>query len=545
VWDTVRLAGSLPGDAVTMAYNPRYLVPFLASIPLFVAGCQGAAPPPPDEEGSHDENVAETTFGPGAVDESCEEEDGYCVLPAVAAPPSTTRVALMFDLAAGAPEGTLFVEARTVADDGSVSDWVETASLFEEEGMFVRRADFDAPAAKVQVRLPAELAPFVENLTVSAVAVDEKAPVAEAKVQGGLPDYLVGSVRSRAQWGAKPTKCNDLDGKKTRLAVHHTVTPRSASGGYDARIRQIQTFHMDGNGWCDVGYHFLVTEEGTVYEARPLRFIGAHVFQNNSGNAGMSFVGCFHTSGCAGFGSTTPPQAAIDGAAKVLGLIAKNQGITVSTSTLRGHRDHSGQSTTCPGDNLHAKLSEVREIATAVATGKSTCKSKFTDICGSPHEDDILWFVNQGYSSGCGATTFCPDQLVSREQMAAFLAAALKLPAGPDAFTDDEASPFEAQINSIAAAGITSGCDAVKKLFCPAGEVTRGQMAAFLTKAFALPAGPNAFTDDDGSSFEAQINSLAAAGITSGCSASGTEFCPDKFVTRAQMATFLRRALTP
>ncbi|MBK8258706.1 MAG: N-acetylmuramoyl-L-alanine amidase [Polyangiaceae bacterium] len=509
-----------------------------------VAACQ-ATSPPANEDGAHDDGVIEASFGPGDLDKDCEEDAGYCVLPAVNAPPDATRVALMFDLTGGDSTTLPMVDARAIDDAGGASAWVETMSLFAEEGLFVLAADLNTKAAQVQVRVPAELAPFIENLTVSAVRVEDKTTVSEPKVVGGLPDYLVGVVRSRAQWGAKPTKCTDLDEKKTRLAVHHTVTPRSASGGYDARIRQIQAFHMDGNGWCDVGYHFLVTEDGTVYEARPMRFLGAHVYQNNTGNVGMSFVGCFHTSGCAGLGSTTPPQAAIEAASKVLGLVAKNQNVTISTSTLKGHRDHSGQSTTCPGDNLHSKLPTIRDLASAAASGKAQCKSKFTDICGSPHEDDIVWFTSEGFSSGCAADKFCPDQVVSREQMAAFLTKALNLPSGPDVFTDDETSPFEAAINSIAAAGVTSGCDSAKKLFCPKGEVTRGQMAAFLAKGFNLPTGPNAFSDDDGSPFEPSINAIAAAGITSGCSASGLEFCPDKFVTRAQMATFLRRALSP
>ncbi len=525
-----------------------YFFSLLLASSIFAGACSTGTPesvPNEEEEESaaHDENVVERSFGPSGLDENCEEDGGYCVLPAMQAPDSASRVALLFDLAAGAPSGKFVIEARAIGEDGTESDWVETSSLFEEEGMFVRRADFESVAVKVQVRIPLELSSFIDNLTVSAVKLDEKAPVAQANVQGSLPSYLVGVVRARGEWGAKPTKCTDLDSKKTKLAVHHTVTPRSASGGYDARIRQIQSFHMEGNGWCDVGYHFLVTENGTVYEARPMRFIGAHAFTQNVGNAGMSFVGCFHTSGCAGFGSTTPPQAAIDAAAKVLGLVAKDQGITVSKTSLKGHRDHPNQSTTCPGDFLYAKLDEIRTLATAAATGTPTCKSNFKDICGSPHEDDILWLVQQGFSSGCASDKFCPENEVTREQMAAFLTAALKLPAGPDVFVDDEQSPFENAINSLAKAGVTSGCDAQKKLFCPADSVTRGQMAAFFTTGFKLAPGPNAFTDDNGSPFEAAINSIAAAGITSGCSSSGTEFCPNKMVTRAQMATFLHRAM--
>ncbi len=69
-------------------------------------------------------------------------------------------------------------------------------------------------------------------------------------------------------------------------------------------------------------------------------------------------------------------------------------------------------------------------------------------------------------------------------------------------------------------------------------------MAVFLTKAFQLPASSlNAFQDDDGEAFEASINTVAAAGITAGCNVEGTNFCPQSKVTRAQMAAFLRRAI--
>ena len=74
-------------------------------------------------------------------------------------------------------------------------------------------------------------------------------------------------------------------------------------------------------------------------------------------------------------------------------------------------------------------------------------------------------------------------------------------------------------------------------------------MATFLTRALDLPAAsePAGFTDVDPASVHApNIDALAAAGITRGCAASTPEapaFCPDDPVTRAQMATFLTRAL--
>jgi hypothetical protein len=68
--------------------------------------------------------------------------------------------------------------------------------------------------------------------------------------------------------------------------------------------------------------------------------------------------------------------------------------------------------------------------------------------------------------------------------MASFLARALGLPAAThDYFPDDAGSVHEADINRVAAAGITNGCGA--GLYCGAGVVTREQMAAFLYRALA------------------------------------------------------------
>lgn len=109
-------------------------------------------------------------------------------------------------------------------------------------------------------------------------------------------------------------------------------------------------------------------------------------------------------------------------------------------------------------------------------------------------------------------------------------------------FWDDDHNIHEAQIEAIAAAGITFGCGS--DLYCPDQAVTRGQMAAFLRRGFNLPvSGVDYFADDDDSEFERDINSLAAAGITVGCNQAGDRFCPNDPVKRDQMASFLARAL--
>ena len=174
----------------------------------------------------------------------------------------------------------------------------------------------------------------------------------------------------------------------------------------------------------------------------------------------------------------------------------------------------------------------------------------FVDDDGSVHEAGINKIAAAGITVGCNppdSDRYCPAGSVTRAQMASFLARALDLPdADTDYFVDDDGSVHEAGINKIAAAGITVGCNPPDSdRYCPAGSVTRAQMASFLARALDLPdADTDYFVDDDGSVHEAGINKIAAAGITVGCNPPDSDrYCPAGSVTRAQMASFLARAL--
>ncbi len=164
----------------------------------------------------------------------------------------------------------------------------------------------------------------------------------------------------------------------------------------------------------------------------------------------------------------------------------------------------------------------------------------FTDIEGSTFKNDIIWLYQSGYTSGCAPTLFCPDGPLTRGQMAAFLVRVLDLPAtSTDYFTDDNGTTFENDINRLAAAGITKGCGPTT--YCPDGFVLRDQMASFLARAFSLPSTTtDFFTDDNGNTHEQMINRIAAAGITKGCTP--TTYCPSAQVTRGQIAAFIHRA---
>jgi hypothetical protein len=106
---------------------------------------------------------------------------------------------------------------------------------------------------------------------------------------------------------------------------------------------------------------------------------------------------------------------------------------------------------------------------------------------------------------------------------------------------------FFKDIEWLAQTGVSWGCNPPPNtLFCPDDPVTRGQMAAFLVRALGYTddGGGDLFVDDDNSIFESDIDKLATAGVTKGCNPpANTEFCPDEPVLRDQMASFLARAL--
>lgn len=167
--------------------------------------------------------------------------------------------------------------------------------------------------------------------------------------------------------------------------------------------------------------------------------------------------------------------------------------------------------------------------------------SPYVDTDASAFYINILWLTARGITTGCAPQRFCPSSLVSREEMASFLTRALGLPAtSTDYFDDDAGSIHQPAINALAARGVTSGCG--PRRFCPQAYVSREEMASFIARAMNLPpSGVNHFDDDDGSVHQPAINAMASAGITTGCGPPRL-FCPLAGVTREQMAAFLHRA---
>ncbi|MGH8914663.1 MAG: S8 family serine peptidase, partial [Acidimicrobiia bacterium] len=137
----------------------------------------------------------------------------------------------------------------------------------------------------------------------------------------------------------------------------------------------------------------------------------------------------------------------------------------------------------------------------------------------------IGWLAAEGITFGCNPPIndrFCPADSVSRGEMAVFLVRAFDYTdnGGGNLFVDDDGLFYENSADRLFTAGVTQGCNPpTNNRYCGDDNVTRGQMAAFLARAFSLPAynGPDRFVDDNGSIFEGALEKLAQAGITVGC----------------------------
>lgn len=173
-----------------------------------------------------------------------------------------------------------------------------------------------------------------------------------------LDELAAIGVVPRETWGSRTTTC-DPNPEKSRFAIHHSVT----NGDDDpvTVVRGIQSYHMDGRGYCDAGYHFGVALDGTAYELRQLDRLGAHTGMQNTGNIGIVFLGCFDATECAGFGPTTPSEESIQTARRLVRTLADRYAIDVTTDNLKGHREWPGQDTVCPGSVLLDRLTDIRE----------------------------------------------------------------------------------------------------------------------------------------------------------------------------------------
>ena len=194
-------------------------------------------------------------------------------------------------------------------------------------------------------------------------------PAPRGRLVAGLP-----AIVPRSGWQAdeKITRAKPRYAPVLKLAiVHHTAGSNNYTAAQaPAIVRGIEVYHVQGNGWNDIGYNFLIDRFGTVYEGRAggidKNVIGAHALGFNTGSVGVSLIGNFTT-------ATPAPamQAAlvnllawrldvahIDPLSTVKFVSRGNfkfkEGTVVTLRAISGHRDTGP--TECPGNGAYAIL---------------------------------------------------------------------------------------------------------------------------------------------------------------------------------------------
>ena len=360
-------------------------------------------------------------------------------------------------------------------------------------------------------------------------------------------------IQSRASWSALPYKGTPQIADELKLAiVHHTAGRNGyAAGEVAALIAGIQKYHMDANGWNDIGYNFMVDRFGRVWDARQggthNAVIGGHAYGHNTGSTGISVLGDHQ--------AVRPSGAAVEAVTALAAWKLDLHGCDVAAPVwyssaaagksgtyprIIGHRDvgAAGGSTACPGQYLYPQLGAIRADAHMRQLG-------LEDIpLSSIYAAAVAWMVRADITTGIGSPPrFRPLEVVSRGQMALFLWRLMGEPfeVVPHGFLDvPPGSFYDAAVRWLAQAGITGGIELGR--FGPGEPVTRAQMVAFLHRLAGEPDDnpDHGFSDVPSDAyFDEPVRWAKVHGITGG-NAEGL-FDPGRDVSRGQTALFLHR----
>ncbi|MGH1362449.1 MAG: N-acetylmuramoyl-L-alanine amidase [Calditrichia bacterium] len=247
--------------------------------------------------------------------------------------------------------------------NGVWTNWQDAPLEIFANGRFWARADMNRSARQLRYRLVARAATNINKLHIYAVEALDSRNIAErnrrVQEEQAEPFSFVKTdtvekptVVDRQQWGANPPIGAYVPHSPFRLTQHHTAGGRVATLADGIQEMQfIQSFHQNGRGWQDIGYHFCVDDSGRIYEGVPSQYRGTHVGNNNTGNVGISYMGNLEISG------ELPTPKAIESLKKMWSWLSFNYG--VNPDSLFGHRDYNA--TSCPGSNLYIRLPELRD----------------------------------------------------------------------------------------------------------------------------------------------------------------------------------------
>ncbi|MEE6512028.1 hypothetical protein FKM82_018929 [Ascaphus truei] len=165
--------------------------------------------------------------------------------------------------------------------------------------------------------------------------------IALCAVTHGCPTII-----TKSQWGGRTSTCKTMPTPVPFVIIHHTAgTSCTTKSACITQVKGIQNYHMNSQKWCDIGYSFLVGEDGNVYEGRGWKTHGAHAPNYNARSIGISFIGTF---------TSRNPSTAAQNAAKNLIRCGVSKGYIKSNYILKGHRDVTA--TSCPGNTFYKTI---------------------------------------------------------------------------------------------------------------------------------------------------------------------------------------------
>lgn len=126
------------------------------------------------------------------------------------------------------------------------------------------------------------------------------------------------------------------------IIIHHSATIENAS------VEAIKRYHVEHNGWKDIGYHYIIDNKGVVHKGREDKTIGAHAKGNNKHSIGVCVVGNYE--------NIMVDKIVLESLVLLLKRLCETY--SLSGGTILGHRDVNR--TTCPGKHLYGLLPWVR-----------------------------------------------------------------------------------------------------------------------------------------------------------------------------------------
>jgi N-acetylmuramoyl-L-alanine amidase/FlgD Ig-like domain len=217
---------------------------------------------------------------------------------------------------------------------------------------------------------------------------DERASSAPARTQEATLTASPPRIIRRRQWGANESIVRNAPYYAERVvyaSVHHTAGTNSYTAAQAAAIvRGIQRFHVLANGWDDIGYNFLVSKYGQVFEGRrgginrPV--VGAHARGFNTGAVGVSVLGTYSGVSLPAAGRRALQRllawrldvAHVDPLSRLTYTTFGNErfreGTRVRLRAISGHRDTG--LTSCPGSTLYARLGTIAQTVSRIGLPK-------------------------------------------------------------------------------------------------------------------------------------------------------------------------------